>query len=104
MVPLTLLVVGAAGLALIVAGITLVWKRIQMLNDLVLLAVLLFSGAMLPLDQMPGWAHTAGTPLFMTRAVAGLRTVMLDNQPLTVVGIGGLAFTAATASPCSPPG
>ncbi len=62
LVPLAMLVIGAAGLALIVAGITLVWKRIQMLNDLVLLSALFFSGAVLPLTEMPRWAKTAATP------------------------------------------
>ncbi len=98
LVPLALLVVGAAGLALIVAGITLVWKRIQMLNDLVLLAALFFSGAVLPLAEMPGWAKTVGTPLFMTHTVAGLRTVMVDGQPLTLSGSGGLAWMLGTTA------
>jgi ABC-type polysaccharide/polyol phosphate export permease len=98
LVPLALLVVGAAGLALIIAGITLVWKRIQMFNDLVLLAVLFFSGAVLPLDQMPMWADSVGAPLFMTHAIAGLRTVALDNQHLAASGTGGLAWTAGTAT------
>jgi ABC-2 type transport system permease protein len=98
LVPLALLVTGAAGLALIVAGITLVWKRIQMLNDLVLLAVLFVSGAVLPPADLPGWAAAAGTPLFMTHAVAGLRTVLLDAQPLAVRGTGGLAWMLATAA------
>jgi ABC-type transport system involved in cytochrome c biogenesis permease component len=98
LVPLALLVVGAAGLALIIAGITLVWKRIQMLNDLVLLAVLFFSGAVLPAEQVPGWADPVGAPLFLTHAVAGLRTVMLDGGHLTVGGTGGLAWTAGTAT------
>lgn len=97
-VPLAMLVTGAAGLALVVAGVTLVWKRVQMLNDLVLLSVLFFSGAVLPLAEMPGWARTVGTPLFMTHAVAGLRTVTLDGQPLTIGGTGGLAWMLGTAA------
>jgi ABC-type transport system involved in cytochrome c biogenesis permease component len=95
--PLALLIVGAAGLALIVAGITLVWKRIQMLNDLVLLGVFFFSGAVLPSAEMPGWADAVGTPLFMTHAVAGLRTVMLDGNMLAWGGTGGVAWTLGTA-------
>jgi ABC-2 type transport system permease protein len=97
LVPLALLIVGAAGLALIVAGITLVWKRIQMLNDLVLLGVFFFSGAVLPSAEMPGWAEAVGTPLFMTHAVAGLRTVMLDGNTLAWGGTGGLAWMLGTA-------
>ncbi|MPZ88984.1 MAG: hypothetical protein GEU81_13110 [Nitriliruptorales bacterium] len=96
--PLALLIVGAAGLALIVAGITLVWKRIQMLNDLVLLGVFFFSGAVLPRAEMPGWAEAVGTPLFMTHAVAGLRTVMLDGNTLAWGGAGGLAWMLGTAA------
>src|SRR5919197_167822 len=65
LVPLAMLVTGAAGLALIVAGITLVWKRVQMLNDLVLLAVLFFSGPGPPLAGMAGWARTTGPPAFL---------------------------------------
>jgi ABC-2 type transport system permease protein len=97
LVPLALLIVGAAGLALIVAGITLVWKRIQMLNDLVLMGVFFFSGAVLPPAEMPGWADAVGTPLFMTHAVAGLRTVMLDGNTLAWSGTGGLAWMLGTA-------
>lgn len=97
LVPLALLIVGAAGLALVVAGITLVWKRIQMLNDLVLLGVFFFSGAVLPPAEMPGWADAVGTPLFMTHAVAGLRTVMLDGDTLAWGGTGGLAWMLGTS-------
>lgn len=98
LVPVTLLIVGAAGLALIVAGITLVWKRIQMLNDLVLLAVFFFSGAVLPRTDMPAWADAVGTPLFMTHAVAGLRAVMLDGSAVGWGGTGGLAWMLGTAA------
>src|SRR5690606_34944395 len=60
LLPVAMLIVGAVGLALIVAGITLVWKRIQMLNDLVLLGVMFFSGAVLPHSEMPAWAEAVG--------------------------------------------
>ncbi len=69
-----------------------------MLNDLVLLSALFFSGAVLPLTEMPRWAKTAATPLFMTHAVASLRTVMLDGQPLTISGTSGLAWMLTTAA------
>jgi hypothetical protein len=34
LIPLVLLIIGSAGPALVMAGITLVWKRTQMLNEL----------------------------------------------------------------------
>jgi len=98
LVPLALLVVGAAGLALIVAGITLLWKRIQMLNDLFLLGVMFFSGAVLPRAEMPAWAEAVGTPIFLTHSVEGLRTVMLDGATIPVSGQGGLIWTLGTAA------
>lgn len=98
LVPLALLVVGAAGLALAVAGITLVWKRIQMLNDLALLGVFFFSGAVLSRTDMPPWAETMGMPLFMTHTVAGLRTVMLEGSTLAWDGAGGVAWMLGTAA------
>jgi ABC-2 type transport system permease protein len=98
LVPLALLVVGAGGLALVVAGITLVWKRVQMLNDLLLLSVFFFSGAVLPSAEMPGWAEVVGTPLFLTHTVAGLRAVMLDGSTLAWSGHGGLGWMLGTAA------
>lgn len=98
LVPLALLIVGAAGFALMVAGITLVWKRIQMLNDLVLMGVMFFSGAVLPSAEMPAWAEAVGTPIFLTHSVEGLRTVMLDGATITVSGHGGLIWMLGTTA------
>lgn len=95
--PVALLVVGAAGLALIIAGVALVWKRVMMLNDLMLLFLMFFSGALFPLAEMPGWAQTIGEPIFMTHSVEALRITMLDGANLPWSGIGGWAWTLATA-------
>lgn len=96
--PLLALIVGAAGLALIIAGITLVWKRIQVLNDLILMFAFFFSGAVLPLSEMPGWAEGISTSLFMTHATEALRITMLDNAALPWGGAGGWAWTLGTAA------
>lgn len=98
LIPLGLLVVGAAGLALPIAGLTLVWKRIPVLNDLTLMLVLFFSGAILPSAELPGWAQAVSWPLFLTHAMAGLRTVMLDAATLPLGGLGGLAWMLTTAA------
>lgn len=95
--PLALLMVGAAGLALIIAGIALVWKRIMMLTDMSLLFLMFFSGALFPLAEMPGWAETIGEPIFMTHAVEALRITMLDGASLSWSGVGGWAWTLATS-------
>lgn len=95
--PLALLIVGAAGLALIIAGIALIWKRIMILNDLSLMFLMFFSGALFPLAELPGWAQAIGDPIFMTHSVEALRITMLDGANLTWGGVGGWAWTLATA-------
>jgi ABC-2 type transport system ATP-binding protein len=96
--PLALLIVGAAGLAMAIAGLTLVWKRIPLLNDLALMLVMFFSGAILPVTDLPGWAETIGKPLFLTHTIAALRTVMLDDATIPISGPGGLVWMLSTSA------
>jgi ABC-2 type transport system permease protein len=98
LVPLVGLTVGGVGLSLMVAGLALVWKRIEMLNDLVLMLIMFFSGAAMRLEVMPSWSQPIASSLFITHAVAGLRTVMLAGGPLALGGTGGLVWLAATAA------
>ena len=98
LIPLLSLIVGGIGLALMVAGLALVWKRIQMMNDLVLMLIMFFSGVALKLDNLPAWAEPIATSLFLTHAIAGIRTVMLDGGHLAVAGTGGLEWLAVTAA------
>lgn len=97
LVPLLLLFTGAAGLALIIAGIALIWKRIMLLNDLSLMFLMFFSGALFPLAGLPGWVQAIGEPIFMTHAVEALRITMLDGANVPWSGIGGWAWTLTTA-------
>ncbi|WP_219419327.1 ABC transporter permease [Pseudonocardia nigra] len=98
LLPLTLLIVGAAGLAMAIAGLTLVWKRIPLLNDVALMVVMFLSGAILPATEMPGWADAAGQPLFLTHTMTALRTVMLDGARIPAGGPGGLIWMLTTAA------
>jgi ABC-type polysaccharide/polyol phosphate export permease len=95
--PLALLIIGAAGLALIIAGIALVWKRVMILNDLTLMLLMFFSGALFPLAELPGWAQAIGGPIFMTHAVEALRITMLEGASLPWSGVGGWFWTLVTA-------
>lgn len=90
LIPLLLLMVSTVGYSLVIAGLTLVWKRIEMVNEVLLVIVMLFSGAVLPLDGFPGWVATGSRILPVTDGVAGLRRVLLHGQPLAVWGQGGL--------------
>lgn len=96
LVPLLFLIVGAVGLALVVAGLAVVWKRIEMINDLVLLAMMFFSGSTIALDRMPAWTKPVSGLVFMTHSVAAMRTTLLDGRALSLWGYGGLAWLVVT--------
>ncbi|TDO30402.1 ABC-type multidrug transport system permease subunit [Kribbella sp. VKM Ac-2527] len=98
LLPIALLIVGSAGLAMAIAGLTLVWKRIPLLNDMALMLVMFVSGAILPTTEMPAWAETVAKPLFLTHSIAGLRTVMLDGATIPATGLGGLTWMLGTAA------
>jgi ABC-2 type transport system permease protein len=98
LIPVAALIVGGVGLALMVAGLALLWKRIEMLNDLLLMLIMFFSGAVLNLDRLPAWAAPIANSLFLTHAIAGLRTVMLEDGSLSIGGTGGLVWLTATAA------
>jgi ABC-2 type transport system permease protein len=97
LVPLGFLLLGSAGLSLFIAGLTLLWKRIEMLVDAMLFTAMLFAGLLFPTDRMPGWARVIGEPLFLTHAVAALRMIMLTGRDPGSYGAGGLAWVLATA-------
>jgi ABC-type polysaccharide/polyol phosphate export permease len=87
--PLAFIVVGGVGHSLIIGGLTLIWKRIEMINDLLLTTIMVFSGALVPLAPMPGWMAVIGRLLPLTHGVASLRSVLLDGRSFTVLGGDG---------------
>lgn len=98
LVPLAGLVLAAVGYSLLVGGLTLRYKRIEVLNDGLHMVVLFLGGAMVPLDRLPGWMAAAGRILPITHPIEGLRTTMVDAGDLTTFGDGGLLWIAITAA------
>ncbi|MPZ61930.1 MAG: ABC transporter permease [Propionibacteriales bacterium] len=91
LLPAVMVMVAGVGVSLIVAGATLVWKRIQLVNDAVLLMVMLFSASAVPLIDVPGWWATASHYFPLTDAVGSLYKAMLTDQSVTAPwGLGGL--------------
>ncbi|EGD42757.1 hypothetical protein NBCG_02889 [Nocardioidaceae bacterium Broad-1] len=89
LVPLAAGVVAAIGVSLGVAGATLVWKRVQLVNDTLMVVVMLFSASALPLIAVPDWWATVGRFLPLTDVVGGLHLTLLADQSLTAWGTGG---------------
>ena len=99
LLPAALLIVTGVGYSLIIGGMTLVWKRIQMLQEGFLLLVMIFSISALPVLAVPGWFADLGRVFPVTAAVASLYDVLIARQPATALwGTGRLAWLLATAA------
>ena len=100
LLPAIAIMMAAVGLSLIIAGATLVYKRIQIVNDTVLLMVMIFSASALPLIEVPGWWSVASHAFPLTDGVGSLYNIMIADHSVTSTwGIGGLIplFGVSTA-------
>lgn len=99
LLPMALLIVTAIGYSLVIGGMTLVWKRIQMLQEGFFMMVMVFAFAALPLLAVPGWFSNLGRFFPATGAVASLYGAMIAHQGVTGLwGTGGLVWLLVTAS------
>ncbi len=99
LLPAALLIATGVGYSLIIGGLTLVWKRIQMLQEGFLLLVMIFAISALPVLTVPGWFAGLGRVFPVTSAVASLYRVLIARQPATALwGTGGLAWLLVTAA------
>src|SRR5215470_2973116 len=80
--PLVLLVVGSVGYSLILGGLTLLFKRLEILKELFQIVVLIFGGVLVSLERMPGWMATIARFLPLTPGVDVLRKILLDGVSL----------------------
>jgi len=111
LVPLMAIIVASAGFSLIMAGLTLLFKRIELLPELFFGVAFIVGGVFLPLSQLPNWIAVAARLLFpTTQGIEVLREVLLQGhslstlqvdwglgwlvvQPIVFVGVGALLFT-----------
>lgn len=62
---------------------TLLWKRIQMLNETVMTGAMVFSASAVPLLHVPGWMAAVGRYFPLTNAIASLYGVVLGHRGVT---------------------
>lgn len=98
LVPAGFLLVGAIGQSLIIGGLTILWKRTEILNDMLLLVLFFLGGIFIPLDDMPGWMAPIGRLLPVTHPIEAGRAVLLDGEGLTLGGDGSLLLMATLAT------
>jgi ABC-type polysaccharide/polyol phosphate export permease len=110
-IPMSAMALGIIGLALILSGLTLVFKRIEIVTEASMAAPLLLSGAFFPLSRLPEWVQVFGQLLVpITPGVEAIRDILLRHrslatlqtgwglgwllaQPVLLIAIGGLLFT-----------
>lgn len=98
LIPIVLLIVSSAGWSLIEGGITLAWKRVEMIHELVLGLMTFLSGAFIPLDRLPGWMAEIGRFTPISQGIVALRSLLVDGRPsLSTGGDGGLVWLVAIA-------
>jgi ABC-2 type transport system permease protein len=99
LIPMAFLMLTGIGYSLIIAGMTLLWKRIQLLQESILMMVMAFAITALPLLTVPGWFTGLGRVFPVTADVASLYGVMLGHRGVTGLwGTGGLIWMAVTAA------
>jgi ABC-2 type transport system permease protein len=87
------------GLGLITAAVGLRVRETAVLNNIIFGLLLIFTGANVPLDQMPGWMEAIGRSVPLTHAIEAARKLAdgvalgaVDGLLLTELGIG-LVYT-----------
>jgi ABC-2 type transport system permease protein len=98
LVPMAFLIVTGVGYSLIIGGMTLLGKRIQLLQETILMLVMIFAITALPLIAAPGWFTGIGRVFPVTADVASLYGVMLGHR-----GVTRLWGTGAWSGWWSPP-
>jgi ABC-2 type transport system permease protein len=89
LVPLAMLVVSSVGYSLILGGLTLLFKRLEILKDLLQTVVLIFGGVLVPVDRMPVWMATIAQFLPITPEVEVLRKILLGGISLLQLSSDG---------------
>lgn len=93
LVPAALLAVGSVGYSLIEGGMVLAWRKVELIHELALGLMVFFSGAVIPLSQLPAWMASIGRFAPISQSVVALRAVLIDgHQSFPLTGDGGLVW------------
>lgn len=99
LVPLASVVAGSVGYSLMEGGLTLAWKRVELIHELAVGLMLFFSGALVPLDRLPAWMADAGRFTPIAEGIIGLRAVLASGRDaLPLGGDGGLLWMGSIAA------
>src|SRR5262249_12879830 len=66
------------------SGLVLAWRRVELVHELAVGLVGFFTGALIPLSQLPGWMAGIGRFAPISEGLVAMRSVLVD---------GGTAFS-----------
>lgn len=81
--------VGVTGFGLMIAGMTIVFKQVGRVANLLSYSVLFVNGTFWPVENMPDWLASAAKVLPSTQGIVALREVALDGQSLSGLWANG---------------
>lgn len=99
LLPVLLMIVTGVGVSLVIAGATLIWGRIEMVTESVLLLMFVGSASAVPLVTLPDWWRTFGRILPVNASLESLFGVLFQGRaPITPWGPGGLVWVLVVAA------
>ncbi len=69
-----------SGLGLLMGCLSLITRNVMLVNNTVYFALLVFSGANIPVEQLPGWMQVIANGLPLTRGVACTRMIVAGSS------------------------
>lgn len=89
LVPVAAIAAGTCGLALVLCGLALVYKRVQIVTQLSVAVFAITGGALVPLTELPDWAAALSrTVVPIAPGVEALRDILLHGGSLTDLDTG----------------
>ncbi len=82
-------IVGLFGLGVMLAGLTLIFKRIYSAANIINNVLVFVNGALIPIEQFPAWMVAIADVLPTTLGISVLRSVLLNNATLIEVWNNG---------------
>src|SRR5262249_4111565 len=93
LVPMLLVAVGSVGYSLIEGGLVLAWRRVELVHELAMGLMAFFTGALIPLSQLPAWMAEIGRFAPISQGLVAMRSVLIDGRTsFALLGDGGMVW------------
>ena len=99
LVPMLLVAVGSVGYSLIEGGLVLAWRRVELVHELAMGLMAFFTGALIPLSQLPAWMAEIGRFAPISQGLVAMRSVLIDGRTsFALWGDGGMVWMVGVSA------